>query len=328
MEMQYRKLGKWGIQVSAISLGAWVTYGNQVKDEATIREIVKIAYDAGINFFDNADVYARGVAEEIMGRILKDYPRHTLVLSSKVFWPMSEDVNDRGLSRKHIRESIEKSLKRLQTDYLDLYFAHRYFVPGYGPEAPMEEIVPAFSQLVDEGKILYWGTSEWPPARIAEAVTFARANGLHPPVVEQPQYSLVFRDRVEKEIFPETTRFGMGVVVWSPLGMGLLTGKYDEGLPQGARLAEYEPLREKLLTEENREKVRRLKAVADRLGVSRAELALAWVLRRPEVSSAITGATRPEQLKENLKALELTLDEATLAEIDAIFPPGPDCYER
>ena len=321
MEMQYRKLGQWGIKVSAISLGAWVTYGNQVKDEETIREIVKTAYDAGVNFYDNADVYARGLAEEIMGRILKDYPRHTLVLSSKVFGAMSDDVNDRGLSRKHIRESIEKSLKRLQTDYLDLYFAHRY-----DPEVPMEEIVSAFSQLVDEGKILYWGTSEWPPARIAEAVTFARDHGLHPPVVEQPQYSLVYRDRVEKEIFPETTRFGMGVVVWSPLGMGLLTGKYDDGLPEGARLAEYEGLREKLLTEENREKVKKLKAIADRLGVSRAQLALAWVLRRPEVSSAITGATRPEQLKENLKALEITLDEETLRAIDEIFPPGPDCY--
>ncbi len=314
--MEYRKLGKWGLKVSALSLGAWVTYGNQVKDEATIRQIVKLAYENGINFYDNADVYARGLAEEIMGRVLKDYPRHTLVLSSKVFWPMSDDVNDRGLSRKHIRESIERSLKRLQTDYLDLYFAHRY-----DPEVPMEEIVPAFSQLVDEGKVLYWGTSEWPAARIAEAVAFAEANGLHPPAVEQPQYSLVYRQRVEKEIFPETTRFGLGVVVWSPLGMGLLTGKYDEGLPPGARLTEYEPLRGKLLTEENRQRVKRLKAIADRLGVTRAQLALAWVLRRQEVTSAITGATRPEQLAENLKALEVPLDEATLAEIDAIFPP-------
>ena len=319
--MEYRKLGQWGIRVSAISLGAWVTYGNQVKDEETIRQIVKIAYEGGINFFDNADVYATGVAEEIMGRILKDYPRHTLVMSSKVFWPMSEDINDRGLSRKHIRESIEKSLKRLQTDYLDLYFAHRY-----DPEVPMEEIVSAFSQLVDEGKILYWGTSEWPPARIAEAVTFAKANGLHPPVVEQPQYSLIYRDRVEKEIFPETRRFGMGVVVWSPLGMGMLTGKYDEGLPQGARLTEIEQLRERLLTEENREKVKKLKAIADDLGVSRAQLALAWVLRRGEVSSAITGATRPGQIEETLKAAELKLSEGVLEAIDAIFPPAPDCY--
>ncbi len=314
--MEYRKLGNWGLKVSAIGLGAWVTYGDQVKDEATIREIVRVAYEGGINFFDNADVYARGLAEEIMGRILKDYPRHTLVMSSKVFWPMSDDVNDRGLSRKHVRESIEKSLKRLQTDYLDLYFAHRY-----DPEVPMEEIVPTFSRLVDEGKVLYLGTSEWPAARIAEAVTFARENGLHPPAVEQPQYSLVYRDRVEGEIFPETRRFGLGVVVWSPLGMGLLTGKYDEGLPPGSRLATYEPLRQQLLTEKNRERVRRLKAIADRLGVTRAQLALAWVLRRPEVSSAITGATRPEQLEENLKALEVPLDPETLAEIDAIFPP-------
>ncbi len=320
--MIYRKLGRWGIRVSAIGLGAWVTYGNQIKDEATIRKIVETAYDAGVNFYDNADVYAKGAAEELMGRVLKDYPRHTLVLSSKVYWPMSEDPNDRGLSRKHIRESVEKSLKRLRTDYLDLYFAHRY-----DSEVPMEEIVETFSQLVDEGKILYWGTSEWPPARIAEAVTLARSNGLHPPAVEQPQYSLVYRDRVEKEIFPEATRFGLGVVVWSPLGMGLLTGKYDEGLPPGSRLTEYEPLRQRLLTEENRERVRRLKAIADRLGVSRAQLALAWVLRRREVSSAITGATRPQQLEENLKAIELNLDEDVLAEIDTIFPPGPDCYE-
>jgi len=231
--MNYRKLGQYGIKVSEISLGAWVTYGNQVKDLETIKEITKLAYDAGVNFFDNADVYAMGAAEELMGEVLKDYPRHTLVMSSKVFWPTSEDANGRGLGRKHVHESIDRSLKRLQTDYLDLYFAHRY-----DPETPMEEIVTAFSDLVKAGKILYWGTSEWPAARIAEAVTFARANGLAAPVVEQPQYSLVYRDRVEKEIIPEAERFGMGLVVWSPLGQGVLTGKYDEGLPEGSRLAQ------------------------------------------------------------------------------------------
>ena len=319
--MNYRKLGQYGIKVSEISLGAWVTYGNQVKDLETIKEITKLAYDAGVNFFDNADVYAMGAAEELMGQVLKDYPRHTLVMSSKVFWPTSEDANGRGLGRKHVHESIDRSLKRLQTDYLDLYFAHRY-----DPETPMEEIVTAFSDLVKAGKILYWGTSEWPAARIAEAVTFARANGLAAPVVEQPQYSLVYRDRVEKEIIPEAERFGMGLVVWSPLGQGVLTGKYDEGLPEGSRLAQYEQFRERLLTEENRERVKKLKTIADELGVTRTQLALAWVLRRGQVSSAITGARTPEQLQESLGAVEVELTPEIIEKIDAIFPPGPDCY--
>ncbi|AEB12705.1 NADP-dependent oxidoreductase domain protein [Marinithermus hydrothermalis DSM 14884] len=318
MEMRYRKLGKWGLKVSEISLGAWVTYGNTVKDKDTIREIVKLAYDHGVNFFDNADVYAHGLAEEIMGEILQEFPRHTLVLSSKVFWPMSEDVNDRGLSRKHVRESIDKSLKRLRVDYLDLYFAHRY-----DPEVPMEEIVTTFSGLVDEGKILYWGTSEWPASRIAEAVTFARANGLHPPVVEQPQYSMLYRERVETRILPEAERFGMGLVVWSPLAMGMLTGKYDHGLPEGSRFAQYEQFREMFLTEENREKVKELKRVADELGLTRTQLALAWVLRQGQVSSAITGASRPEQLKESLGAAGVDLPEEALKEIDAILGNAP-----
>ena len=319
--MQYRSVGNSGIKVSSISLGAWVTYGNQVKDLETIKAITKLAYDAGVNFFDNADVYAQGAAEELMGEVLKEYPRHTLVMSSKVFGKTSEDANGRGLGRKHVHESIDRSLKRLQTDYLDLYFAHRY-----DPEVPMEEIVTAFSDLVKAGKILYWGTSEWPAARIAEAVTFARANGLAAPVVEQPQYSLVYRDRVEKEILPEAERFGLGLVVWSPLGQGVLTGKYDEGLPEDSRLAQYDQFRERLLTEENRERVKQLKAIADELGVTRTQLALAWVLRQKQVSSAITGARTPEQLEESLGAAELELSPDVVEKIDAIFPPGPDCY--
>jgi len=319
--MQYRSVGNSGIRVSSISLGAWVTYGNQVKDLETIKAITKLAYDAGVNFFDNADVYAQGAAEELMGQVLKEYPRHTLVMSSKVFWKTSDDANGYGLGRKHVHESIDRSLKRLQTDYLDLYFAHRY-----DPETPMEEIVTAFSDLVKAGKILYWGTSEWPAARIAEAVTFARANGLAAPVVEQPQYSLVYRDRVEKEILPEAERFGLGLVVWSPLGQGVLTGKYDEGLPEDSRLAQYDQFRERLLTEENRERVKQLKAIADELGVTRTQLALAWVLRQKQVSSAITGARTPEQLEESLGAAELELSPDVVEKIDAIFPPGPDCY--
>lgn len=214
-EMRYRKLGKWGLKVSEISLGAWVTFGDVVKDKETVREIVGIAYEGGVNFFDNADVYAKGLAEEIMGEILQEFPRHTLVLSTKAYWPMSEDPNDRGLSRKHLLESITKSLKRLKTDYVDIFFAHRF-----DPEVPMEEIVYAMHTIVEKGYALYWGTSEWPAARIAEAVTFAKENGLHPPVVEQPQYSMLYRERVENEILPEAERFGMGLVVWSPWPRG------------------------------------------------------------------------------------------------------------
>ncbi|WP_298631006.1 aldo/keto reductase, partial [uncultured Thermus sp.] len=242
-EMRYRKLGKWGLKVSEISLGAWVTFGDVVKDKETIREIVRIAYEGGINFFDNADVYARGLAEEVMGEVLSEFPRHTLVLSTKAYWPMSEDPNDRGLSRKHLLESITQSLKRLGTDYVDLFFAHRY-----DPEVPMEEIVYAMHTIVEKGYALYWGTSEWPAARIAEAVTFARENGLHPPVVEQPQYSMLYRERVEGEILPEAQRFGMGLVVWSPLAMGMLTGRYDEGIPPESRFARYPQFAERFLT--------------------------------------------------------------------------------
>ncbi len=312
--MRYRQLGKWGMKVSEIALGAWVTYGDTVHDKEVIAEIVKIAYEGGVNFFDNADIYARGKAEEIMGEILADYPRHTLVLSSKTYWPMSKDVNDHGLSRKHIRESITKSLRRFDTDYLDLYFAHRY-----DQNVPMEEIVTSFSGLVDEGKILYWGTSEWPASRLAEANTFAIANGLHPPVVEQPQYSMLYRDRVEKRILREAERFEMGVVVWSPLAMGMLTGKYDQGLPEGSRFSDDEEMRGYFFSEANQAKVRALKAVADDMGLTRAQLSLAWVLRHTQMSCAITGATKPSQIDESLGAAGVDLPEDVLDRIDEIL---------
>jgi voltage-dependent potassium channel beta subunit len=312
--MRYRQLGKWGLRVSEIALGAWVTYGDTVHDKEVIAEIVKIAYDGGVNFFDNADIYAMGKAEEIMGEILADYPRHTLVLSTKAFWPMSKDVNDHGLSRKHIRESITKSLRRLNTDYVDLYFAHRY-----DPTVPMEEIVTSFSGLVDEGKILYWGTSEWPASRLAEANTFASANGLHPPVVEQPQYSMLYRKRFEDRILREAERFGMGVVVWSPLAMGMLTGKYDDGLPAGSRLTDNEEMRGFFFNEANQARVRALKEVADGVGLTRPQLALAWVLRHTQMSCAITGATKPSQIEESLGAAGVDLPEDVLTRIDEIL---------
>ncbi len=312
--MRYRKLGKWGVKVSEIALGAWTTYGDSVTDLPRIKEIVKTAYDGGVNFFDNADVYAIGQAEEVMGEVLAPYPRHTLVLSTKAYWPMSDDVNDRGLSRKHLRESIDRSLRRMRLDYVDLYFAHRY-----DDGTPMEEIVTTFSGMVDAGKILYWGTSEWPAARIAEAVAFANGHGLHPPVVEQPQYSMLYRSRVEERILPITDSAGMGVVVWSPLAMGMLTGKYDDGLPAGARLSDNEAFREQIISDENRRKVVALKAVAGDLGISRAQLALAWVLRSGSITSAITGATRPGQIEESLGASGVDLDDSTVGRIDDIL---------
>lgn len=316
--MRYRRLGNAGLKVSEIALGAWTTFGGKIKDLEKVREITRRAYELGINYFDNADVYSLGEAERLMGEVVREFPRSELVLASKVFWPMSDGTNNRGLSRKHIRESIDQSLQRMGTDYLDLYFAHRY-----DPEVEMEEIVSSFSNLIDQGKVLYWGTSEWPSERFVEAVTFARHNGLHAPVVEQPQYSMLYRQRVENLIIPETRRFGAGLVVWSPLAQGVLTGKYDQGIPEGSRLAQETRTQERLLTPENRQRVLELKSLAKELGVSRTQLALAWVLRLPEVTSAITGATSPEQIEENAGASGLELSAETLAKIDSIFLRSP-----
>jgi len=314
--LNYRRVGNSGLKVSAVSLGAWTTYGASVKEQEIVRSIVARAFEAGINFFDNADAYARGEAERVMARVYDDLdiPRHHLVLSTKVYWPMSDAVTDRGLSRKHVHESIDLSLERMETDYVDLYFAHRYDV-----ETSLEEIVEGFSDVVRSGRALYWGTSEWPNHRIAEAVAFARANGLVAPTVEQPQYSMLYRDRVEQEILPVTTEKGMGLVVFSPLAQGMLTGKYDDGVPEGSRFDNYKQFGERILTEENARRVRDLKGLADDLGISRAQLALAWVLRQPGVSSVITGATRVEQLEDNLKAAELELTTEQLERIDGIL---------
>ena len=315
--MEYRNLGRSGLKVSEVALGGWVTFGHSVHDEAMVHDIVKKAYDEGVNFFDQADVYARGRSEELMGAVLRDLPRHTLVISSKVYWPMSDDVNDRGLSRKHILESVNKSLQRLGTDYLDIYFAHRY-----DETVPMEEIVMAFDQVIRDGKALYWGTSMWPAARIAQAVEVARANGLHAPVTEQPEYSMLRRERVEKEILPYTEGAGVGLVVWSPLAMGLLTGKYDAGMPEGARLTENENWGKNFLTEENIQKVRDLKPVADDLGISRAQLALAWLLRQKGVSSVITGATKVGQIEDTVKAAGVRLTDDVQTRIEDILNPA------
>ena len=314
--MQYRRLGRSGLKVSAVSLGAWTTYGGSVQDKALITDIVAKAFEAGINFFDNADAYARGQGETFLGEVLEDLeiPRHHLVLSTKVFWPMSDVITDRGLSRKHVLESIDLSLDRMRTDYVDIYFAHRY-----DPETPMEEIVEAFSDVVRSGRAHYWGTSEWSAAQIAEAHTYATAHGLVAPATEQPQYSMLYRERVEQQILPVTEPKGVGLVVWSPLAMGMLTGKYDDGVPEGTRFADNENFRTSFLNDANVAKVKALKGVADDLGVTRAQLALAWTLRQSGVSSVITGATKVEQLLDNVAAGDLELDAATLERIDGIL---------
>lgn len=314
--MQYRRLGNTGMKVSIVSLGAWITYGGSMRDQTLITRITERALEHGINFFDNADIYAHGESERVMAQAYHDIgiKRHRLVLSSKVFWPMSDnDVNDRGLSRKHVLESIDSSLERMQTDYVDIYFAHRY-----DPETPLEEVVEAFSDVVRSGRAHYWGTSEWSAAQIAEAHAFAKGSGLVAPVVEQPQYSMLARERVEGEILPTTTAKGIGLVVWSPLAQGMLTGKYDDGVPADSRFAR-EQFGRHFLTEENRAKVKALKGVADELGITRSQLALAWVLRQPGVSSVITGATSLEQLNDNAKAAEVVLTPAVIEQIDAIL---------
>ncbi|MCC7109302.1 MAG: aldo/keto reductase family protein, partial [Deltaproteobacteria bacterium] len=268
-------------------------------------------------FFDIADVYARGEAERVMGAVLRQFPRHELVISSKVFWPMSDDVNDRGLSRKHILESVDKSLKRIGTDYLDLYFCHRF-----DADTPLEETARAMDDLIRQGKVLYWGTSEWTGAQLRAAHAIAERRNLSGPAVEQPQYNLLVRDKVEGDVRPAANELGMGLVVWSPLASGVLTGKYDDGIPPGTRLDRIEWLRGSGLTDERRARVKRFGQLAADAGISRARLALAWTLAQPGVSSVITGATAPEQLTENLAALSVTLSDELRAGLDAIFGPA------
>ncbi len=314
--MNYRRLGHTGLKVSELSLGGWTTFGESLTDRQLARDIITTAYDNGINFFDIADIYAGGESERLMGSVLKLFPRHTLVISSKVFWPMSDDVNDRGLSRKHIMESVDKSLQRIGTDYLDLYFCHRY-----DEETPVEETVRAMDDLVHQGPILYWGTSEWTGAQIQEALDICEKYNLYKPQTEQPQYSMLVRKKVEDDVLPVSEPNGMGLVVWSPLASGMLTGKYDDGIPEDSRLARLEWLRNNIYKDEVVAAVAKLKPIADELGVTRAQMAIAWTLRQPGVSSAITGATRVSQLEDTLKAIEISLDADVLQRIDEVLAP-------
>ena len=300
--MKYRRLGSAGLKVSELSLGAWVTYGGQVGEDVALK-CMSTAYDAGVNFFDNAEVYAHGNAEVVMGNVIKKLGlrRESIVVSSKVFWG-GEGPNDSGLSRKHIYEAYRDSLKRLQLDYLDLFFCHR---PD--PNTPIEETVRSMDDLIHQGKILYWGTSEWSAADIMRAHSIAREYGLTPPQMEQPQYNMLHRDRVEKEYLPLYREIGLGTTIWSPLASGVLTGKYNTGIPTGTRatLQGYEWLKEHVITPQNIEKVKQLQPIAADLGCTMAQFALAWCLKNPFVSTVITGASRPEQVTENMKALEV-----------------------
>ena len=311
--MHYRRMGRSGLKVSEIALGAWVTFGSQISEQ-TASDLIHAAYEEGVNYFDNEDENAGGQAATVMGNAIQDLPREALVLSSKVFWPTMPGPNGRGLSRKHIFESIHASLKRMQTDYLDLYFCHRF-----DPDSPIEEVVRAMSDLIAQGKVMYWGTSMWEPAQIAQAHGIARQYGLVPPSVEQPMYNLLNRRRVEHEIIPAVSDLGMGLTTFSPLYYGMLSGKYNDGIPEGSRasLDEMAWMRERI-TEERIAKVRNLTAMAEELEVTTAQLSIAWILRRKEVSSVITGATRLEQLDENLDAGDLA-ERLTETEIDRIF---------
>lgn len=305
--MQYRRLGRSGLQLSALSFGAWVTFGQQV-GRSLARDMLALAHDRGVNFFDNAEVYNHGVAETLMGDVLADlrFPRDSYCVSSKVFFGARANPlpTQRGLSRKHVIEACHQALQRLRVEHLDLYFCHR---PD--PETPVEETVAAMDTLVRQGKVLYWGTSEWPAELIAEAHRVARANHLYAPSMEQPEYNLLHRERVEREYAPLYRDFGMGTTIWSPLASGLLTGKYNDGVPDGARLAQpgYEWLRQAVLEQggDRLAKVRRLAPIAAELGASQTQLAIAWCLANPHVSTVMLGASRLEQLEHNLAALEL-----------------------
>ncbi|MFW9995721.1 MAG: aldo/keto reductase family protein [Candidatus Odinarchaeota archaeon] len=318
--MKYRNLGKSGLKISEISIGAWLTYGGSVENEIAAACVTK-AIESGINFIDIADVYARGKAEEVIGDIISDetYNRKDLVISSKVFWPMSENVNDKGLNRKHIMESIEASLDRLGIDYLDMYFCHRY---DYS--TPLEETIEAMSDLVDSGLVHYWGTSVWSAVQLERAVWTANDLGAHPPRVEQPRYNMLDRF-IERDIMDVCNHHGIGLVVWSPLGGGLLTGKYVDGMPEGSRGATTEWLKRELTTE-NLEKIEQLNAVATEKGMTMNQLALAWILRRPEISCAITGATKPEHVTSNVEASDKELDKETLEKIEEILQNEPSTH--
>jgi len=317
--MNYRRLGRAGLKVSELSFGSWVTYGNQM-GESIARECMAAAFDAGVNFFDNAEVYAKGQSESIMGDALRKlgWRRSSYIVSTKFYWGLNDGPNEKNtLNRKYLMQAIDGSLARLGLDYVDLVYCHR---PD--PDTPIEATVRAMHDIVSAGKAVYWGTSEWSAGEIATAYEIAERHHLHKPTVEQPQYNLFHRDRVEKEYARLYQDYGLGTTTWSPLASGLLTGKYNEGIPQDSRatLKGYEWLSERLQDPDKIRRVRALVPVARELGCTLAQLALAWCLKNPHVSSVITGASRPAQVVENMKALDVVpkLTAEVMARIEAI----------
>jgi voltage-dependent potassium channel beta subunit len=323
--MEYRYLGSTGLQVSELSYGSWVTFGEQL-DTQSATELMSTAYDGGINFFDNAEAYGGGKAEIIMGEVIKKagWKRSDLVISTKIFWG-GRGPNDRGLSRKHIIEGLDTSLERLQMDYVDLIFCHR-------PDlyTPIEETVRAMSHIIDRGKAFYWGTSEWSAVQIMEAYSIARNEHLIPPSMEQPQYNMFHRERVEREYAPLYKEIGLGTTIWSPLASGLLTGKYNQGIPDDSRasLDGYIWLRERFESEKTQyqvEKIKQMTPIAEELGISMAQMAIAWCLKNPNVSTVITGASKHEQIIDNLKAIDIVdkLTDEIMDRIDKILDNRP-----
>ena len=316
--MNYRRLGSSGLKVSELSFGSWVTYGNQMGTDVA-GECMATAFDAGVNFFDNAEVYAKGESETIMGEVLRkrNWPRSSYVVSTKFFWGLRDGPNEKNtLNRKYLRQAIDGSLARLQLEYVDLVFCHRA-----DPETPIEETVRAMHDMISDGKALYWGTSEWTAAEIMAAWQIAERHHLHKPVMEQPQYNLLHRERVEKEYARLYDDIGLGTTIWSPLASGLLTGKYNDGIPKGSRgtLKGYEWLAERLTDPPKIAAAKRLAPIAAGLGCTMAQMSLAWCLKNPRVSTVITGASRAAQVVENMKALEVVpqLTPDIMTRIDA-----------
>ncbi|BBE31003.1 NADP-dependent aryl-alcohol dehydrogenase [Tepiditoga spiralis] len=317
--MEYRKLGKSGLKISELSLGSWITFGNQL-DTENVKKCMKEAFNSGVNFFDNAEAYANGLSESLMGIALKEYRRTDLIVSTKIFWG-GNGPNDRGLSRKHLLEGTWNSLKRLQLDYVDLIFCHR---PD--PDTPIEETVLAMDYIVRNGLAMYWGTSEWSYEELDKAFKVAKELNCIPPTMEQPQYNMFVREKVEHEFNLLYEKYGLGLTTWSPLASGILTGKYNESIPEDSRLHKFSGLKNNLknnglLSEKNIEKVKKLTKIAKDLDMKVSQLSLAWLLKNKNVSTVITGASRVEQVRENLKASELKnkLNDSIMEEINAII---------
>ena len=313
--MKYRNVGRSGLKVSEISLGSWLTYGKSVDDDIAIKTI-RCAYELGINSFDSANVYERGAGERVMAEALRPFPRESYVVTTKAYWPMGDGPNDKGLSRKHVFEQLHGSLKRMQLDYVDIFYCHRY-----DPETPVEETLRTIDDMIRQGKVLYAGVSMWTAAQIEEAVAIADRYLLDRIIVNQPAYNMLDRT-IEAEIIPVSEKYGIGQIVFSPLAQGLLTGKYRGGnIPAGSRGANPEINRwiQEMIDSGQVAKADALQDLAEELGISLVEMALAWILRQPNVASALVGATRPKQIEANVKAVEVELSEDTLAKIEEIL---------